>query len=68
MYINGLLSSNHDSVRDGDFVTLIVDMDMNTLEYLINGESLGILMTEVPSQDVWIALYLFQEEDEVQIF
>lgn len=67
MYIRGKLASSYTPCVPGDTLTLIANPGTRTLTYLLNGKSLGILMTDLP-KDAWIALTMFSENSKVQIF
>ena len=52
------------AVKEGDEVTIQVDMDAHTLSYLKNGENMGVALRNLPSEGVWMCVkmcYLSQE-------
>lgn len=53
------------SFRDGDIVTLVLDMDKRTLQYLHNDEDLGIAFTDLPDQ--LVPVVSLSIEDQVSL-
>lgn len=54
------------SFRDGDIVTIVLDMDQRTLQYVHNDEDLGIAFTDLPEK-LLPAVTLNYLEDQVTL-
>lgn len=66
-YSTSSLPTYGQEIKQGDVITVNVDMNMHTLSFEVNGKDFGIALSTVPSEGVWFSYQAYCLSTEVQI-